>query len=196
MHDRLSTPAHSVGILAGGEGSRFGGLDKGWVMFRARALVEWTFDAVRDDSDDVIISANRTLDRYRALGARVVADEDGAAYQGPFAGMVRLLKSARHAWLMCVPCDALVLPENLAGRFASTAIAQGSDIVVLADGDGIHPTFCWLRTSLADDARRCFDEGERSPRRWFARHRMARLMGPAPLNLNTPESLAALEWRL
>ncbi|MGQ0700523.1 MAG: molybdenum cofactor guanylyltransferase MobA [Panacagrimonas sp.] len=189
----MNPVGYSVGILAGGEGSRFGGQDKGWVEFRGRALIEWTLDAVRAQSDDILISANRSLDRYAALGVRLVQDQTDGPYQGPFAGMVRLLENARHPWLMCLPCDALLLPPDLASRFMAVALEQGADVVVRADAQGIHPTFCWLRTALAADARRSFDEGERAPRRWFARQHMAQLMAETPINLNTPEGLAALE---
>lgn len=195
MQNRLRIQPYSVGIPAGGDGSRFGGQDKGWVTFKGRALVEWTLDAVRGESDDIIISANRTLERYRELGPCVVEDHDGNPRQGPFAGMVRLLESARHEWLMCVPCDAAFLPVDLARQFAAVANAQGSNIVVLADSNRIHPTFCWLQTALASDARHQFDKGERSPGRWFARHRMGQVVGASPPNLNTPESLAALQCR-
>ena len=95
-----------------------------------------------------------------------------------------------------MPCDAVRLPPDLTARFAACAQAEQADIAVLADAQGIHPTFCYVRTALAEDARRCFEAGERAPRKWFARHRLARLMAPTPLNLNTPEALAGLKLPL
>lgn len=184
----------SGGILAGGAGTRFSGQDKGWVEYRGRALIEWTLDALRPQTTELLISANRTLDRYRALGVRVVTDAGSDTFEGPLAGLVSMLAAAQHEWLLCVPCDALMLPPDLATQFAEVITATGADLAVLADADGIHPTFCYLRTALAADARRCFDGGERAPRRWFARHRMAQLRAPTPINLNTPEALAALDW--
>lgn len=186
----------SGGILAGGAGARFGGQDKGWVLHEGRALVEWTLDALRPQVAEVLISANRNRARYAALGVRVLEDLQPEAHEGPFAGLVQLLAAAREQWLLCVPCDALILPPDLGLRLRACADGQGADIAVLADDAGIHPTFCCLRTALAADARAAFDEGERAPRRWFARQRLARLIGPSPLNLNTPEGLAALKLRL
>ncbi|MGQ0622225.1 MAG: molybdenum cofactor guanylyltransferase MobA [Panacagrimonas sp.] len=183
----------SAGILAGGQGARFGGQDKGWVPFRGRPMIEWTLDALRPQASEILISANRNLDRYAQLGARLVPDATDAPYQGPFAGLVRLLENANHEWLLCVPCDAVILPPDLAERFAQCLAAAHADLAVLADSDGIHPTFCFVRAALAADARRCFDDGERAPRRWLARHRVAHLRGPSPINLNTPEGLAAVE---
>lgn len=185
----------SGGILAGGAGARFGGVDKGWVEFQGRPLIQWTVDALRPQADEILISANRHLDRYAALGARVLPDAAPTAWEGPLAGMLQLLGAAAQDWLLCVPCDALLLSATLAADLLARARAEHADIAVLADESGIHPTFCLLRTALAADAQTAFAQGERAPRRWFARHRMARLEGAAPLNLNTPEALAAVKWR-
>ena len=181
-----------AGILAGGAGARFGGQDKGWIECQGRPLISGVLDALRPQADEVLISANRNLERYAALGARVVADPRPDAYQGPFAGVARLLEAAHGEWLLCVPCDALRLPPDLGARLHAAAVDAKADVAVLADASGIHPTFCLLRTGLAADARAAFDAGERAPRRWFDRHRVARLEASAPLNLNTPEALASV----
>lgn len=185
----------SGGILAGGAGTRFGGADKGWVEFEGRPLIAWTLDALRPQVDEILISANRNRERYAALGANVLEDASPERYDGPLAGLVRLLSAAQHDWLLCVPCDALVLPPDLAAQFAARAQAEAADIAVLADEAGIHPTFCFLRTTLRTDALAAFAGGERAPRCWFARHRVAQLKSASPLNLNTPEGLAAVKWR-
>lgn len=185
----------SGGILAGGEGRRFGGVDKGLVEFRGRPLVRWTLDALRPQVDEVLISANRNLDQYAALGVRIVSDDAGG-HPGPFAGIVRLLEAVDHDWLLCVPCDALRLPLDLAAHLHACAVEHAAEIVALHDGAELHPLFCLVRTTLAADARACFEAGERSPRAWFRRHAFALLQGPAPLNLNTPadlENLGAVE---
>lgn len=195
-NDVTETTSIGGGILAGGAGTRFGGQDKGWIECAGRPLIAWTLDALRPQVAEIVVSANRHLERYRALGVAVVADETAGPFAGPFAGMVALLAAARQDWLLCVPCDAVVLPRDLAQQFAAVVEAASADIAVLADADGIHPTFCLVRTALAADARRCFEAGERAPRQWFQRHRTARWHGPAPVNLNTPEALAALESRL
>lgn len=186
--------AISGGILAGGAGTRFGGVDKGWVEFEGRPLIAWTLDALRPQVAEILISANRHVERYAALGARVLTDPDPSRHEGPLAGLVELLGAARHDWLLCVPCDALLLPPDLATRLAARAQAEAADLAVLADETGIHPTFCLLRTALAADARAAFQAGERAPRRWFARHRVAQLQAASPLNLNTVQALAAVKW--
>lgn len=176
----------SGGILAGGLGRRMGGVDKGWVLHDGRPLIQWVLQALRPQVAEVWISANRNLDRYARLDAQVVVDDGGEPGQGPFAGMVRLLESARQPWLLCVPCDTPTLPPDLAAQMRACVQRDAADIAVLADAHGLHPTFCLIRTALAADARAAFDAGERAPRRWFAGHRLARLCGAAPVNLNAP----------
>lgn len=188
--------ACSGGILAGGEGRRFGGADKGWVEFRGRGLVEWTLEALRPQVAEVLISANRNLDRYRSLGVEVLSDELVGAPAGPMAGLARLLEKACQPWLLCVPCDAVRLPADLAARFLETVATGDADLAVLHDGEREHPTVCLVRTTLAEDARHWFAHGGRALREWQARQRRVWLQGEPPLNLNTPESLAALELAL
>lgn len=186
----------SIGILAGGEGARFGGLDKPWISLKGKALVEWTLEGARDQASELLVSANRNLDRYAAMGIVAVADDPGSGFQGPLAGITRLLEAASGPWLMCLPCDLVLVPADLARRFHACAAEHRADIVVYADQSGIHPTICYLQCSLATDARACLDAGERAPRRWFERHRVSRLVGTPPLNINSPARLAELEERL
>ncbi len=192
MNRPVSMRPVSAGILAGGAASRMGGQDKGWIEHRGRSLIERTLDAIRPQVSEVLVSANRNLERYRGLGYPVFTDDTADDYQGPLAGMVRLLEQASQPWLVCVPCDALEVPADLVDRFLQRVEETGADIAVLADIDGIHPTFCLMRTNLAADARACFERGERAPRRWFTRHKWIEVQGNAPGNINTPADLRAL----
>ncbi|MDP9142300.1 MAG: molybdenum cofactor guanylyltransferase [Pseudomonadota bacterium] len=180
----------SGGILAGGEGRRHGGADKAWLMFNGRPLIAHVLDQLRPQVDEIIVSANRNVDRHLALGLRTVRDIEGA---GPLAGVCRMLHVARHPWLLCVPCDAPALSNELAARLFAVAIAQHVDVVVLHDGERAHPTFCLLRTDLAADATRVLASGQSSLLRWQQTQSMAWLRGAAPLNLNTPEELLVAE---
>ncbi len=183
----ITRPTICAGILAGGEGRRFGGVDKGWVLSGGRPMIEIVLDQVRGQVDEIVVSANRSLERYRALGVRVVADgNDG--FEGPFAGIVTLLEAARaHEWLLLVPCDAVRLPEGLAHRLL--AAAGDADAAALHDGQRLHPLFSLIRTRLADPARQAWNAGERSPRLWLERQRLALWPGDTPVNVNSPEDL-------
>lgn len=180
----------TAGILAGGEGRRHGGADKGWLPFNGRPLIEHVIDSLQAQADEVLVSANRDTERYADLGLRVIRDTLGA---GPLAGLRGLMLVASNPWLLCAPCEAPNLPDDLAERFMAVAIEQDADIVVLHDGVRAHPTICLLRVDLVGDAERYLAAGESSLLRWQERHAMAWLYGEAPLNLNTPQDLALAE---
>ena len=138
----------SGGVLAGGEGRRFGGLDKGWIAYRGRPFIEQVLMQLAPQVDDIAISANRSLERYAALGHPVLSDRLGA---GPLAGLLRLLESARHDWLLSLPCDALDVPHDLARQLCEAQRASEAEVVVLCDDDGVHPLVALTRRELAPD---------------------------------------------
>ncbi|MGY2437305.1 NTP transferase domain-containing protein, partial [Escherichia coli] len=89
-------PVSSV-ILAGGRASRMGGDDKGWVPLAGKPLIAHVLERLRPQVDEVLINANRSEERYRAL-APVIGDAQ-ADFQGPLAGMQAGLAAARHDWV-------------------------------------------------------------------------------------------------
>lgn len=176
------------GILAGGEGKRFGGADKGWLEFRGRPFAAHVRDALAPQVDELIISANRNLHRYAALGHPVVTDDVG---RGPAAGVLRLLEAASHPWVLCAPCDALALPPTLARDFLDAQWAEETDVVLLHDGEHAHPTCCLVARGLAPDLRRYLEDGHAALWRWHARHRLGELRIATPfVNLNDERALA------
>lgn len=180
----------SLGILAGGEGRRFGGADKGWMMFKGRPLAVRLAEQLVPLGDELLISANRNLPRYGALGARVIRDTAGA---GPLAGIAALAAAAAHRWLFCVPVDCVHPPLDWLKAARAAAWAGQADIAALHDGQRAHPTFCLLDTRLAADADAELRAGRYGLQTWMQRHRLLWLNGPEPLNCNTPEQLAELE---
>jgi molybdopterin-guanine dinucleotide biosynthesis protein A len=176
------------GILAGGEGKRFGGADKGWLELRGQPFVMQVRDALAPQVHELVISANRNLHRYAALGHLVVTDDVG---RGPAAGLLRLMEVASHSWVLCAPCDALALPPTLARDFLDAQWAEEADIVLLHDGAHVHPTCCLVARSLAPDLRRYLEGGSTALWRWQARHRLAEMRLATPfVNLNDELALA------
>lgn len=187
----------TVGVLAGGASRRFGGRDKALLPVGGRAMIEWTLDAARSlGFDEILISANRNIARYRQYGYPVLTDRSANDFSGPLAGMSRLLAEASGRWVMFLPCDAFKVPADLAHRLLDAALVARADVAVLADEQRIHPTFSLVRSALADRAAEAFAAGERSPRAWFAALEHVTCDGESPINLNTPEALAELELRL
>src|SRR5690242_16536522 len=76
-------------ILAGGEGRRVGGRDKGLLSLRGKPVVESVLAILRRQCDDVLVIANRNQDQY-SRHARVIADET-SGHAGPLGGIAAAL---------------------------------------------------------------------------------------------------------
>ena len=69
-------------ILAGGKGRRMGGQDKGLVAYLGRPLIQHVIDAARQQTDKIVVNANRNTEDYAQFGYPVVAD-GLSGFQGP-----------------------------------------------------------------------------------------------------------------
>ncbi|WP_281242875.1 molybdenum cofactor guanylyltransferase MobA [Modicisalibacter muralis] len=186
----------TVLILAGGQGRRMGGVDKGWTDFVGRPLIVHVLSRVQGQAGSVLINANRSLDAYRELGVRVVEDREGG-FQGPLMGIWSGLSAASTPWVMVVPCDTPALPTDLVVRLRDD-MGDG-DIAVAHDGERAHPVVALIRRSLVDDLGEALVGGERKIDRWYARHAWCHVdfsdQPGAFANLNSPEDKAALAKR-
>lgn len=178
-------------VLAGGQGRRMGGADKGLLNYRGRPLVEWVLDALAPQVDALVISANRNVERYAAYGHRVLPDTL-PDFPGPLAGVLAALDGVRADWLLVAPCDTPHLPRDLAARLLTAARQADVPLAVAADAARVHHS-CFLvranrRESLADYLAR----GERAVRRWQAAMPGVTVQFPAATlaNFNAPDDLA------
>lgn len=139
----------SLGLLAGGRASRLGGLDKAWLRRDGVAQVLRLLRAYREQVAQVLVSANRDLERYRPLGVHAVADFRPDL--GPLGGLDALAAACTTPWLFTLPVDAVTLDERLLPALIAAQDGQGAYAV---DDDGVQPLFAlWpvaaLRTALA-----------------------------------------------
>ena len=198
-------PTHELTgmVLAGGEGRRMGGRDKGLEPFAGLPLVAHVVKRLEGQVAELLVNANRNAAAYRLFADRVIADlvMEGAegGFKGPLMGIYSGLRAAKTPWLLVVPCDSPALPNDLVARMvAGIASANGEhEIAVAFDGERLHPVVALLRTSLADDLAATLAEGERKIDRWYARHDWCRVdMSDCPdafANLNTEEEKQRLE---
>ncbi|MEW5966252.1 MAG: molybdenum cofactor guanylyltransferase MobA [Pseudomonadota bacterium] len=177
-------------VLAGGEGRRMGGADKGLMKFRGRPLVEWVLDALAPQVDDLVISANRNLDRYAAYGHRVVPDTL-PGYPGPLAGVLAALDAVDARWLLVAPCDTPHLPADLALRLLGAALIENVPLAVAADEMRMHHSCFLVRTDQRDTLAAFLARGERAVRHWQAglSSVTVRFDAAAFANVNQPNDL-------
>ncbi|MFO1319851.1 MAG: molybdenum cofactor guanylyltransferase MobA [Burkholderiales bacterium] len=194
--DRRDVPPITGVVLAGGRGRRMGGLDKGLVPLHGRPIVSHVLARLAPQVDDVLVSANRNRDRYEAFGHPVISDPD-ASYAGPLAGLLSALVTAKHGWVITVPCDSPALPSDLVVRLWAGLRSTGSRLAIARTGTRIHPVFCLCPTSLADDLAAFLSRGGRAFRDWIAALDCVEVpfddVPDAFDNINTPEDLARRE---
>ena len=183
-------------ILAGGQGRRMGGVDKGLKVLRGKPMVAWVLERFAPQVDEVLINANQNLERYAALGHRVIPDEI-AGYAGPLAGLHRGLTEAAYALVATVPCDSPFLPSDLIQRLRGAIYNTESDVAVAKTGDQPHPVFCLCRKSVLPGLTKFLAGGGRKIDAWYASLKVVEVafddQAAAFSNINTEEELRAFE---
>ena len=184
--------------MAGGQGRRMGSVNKGLQRLRGKPMVAWVIERFAPQVDEVLINANQNLERYAALGHRVIPDEI-AGYAGPLAGLHRGLTDAAHELVATVPCDSPFLPRDLIARLRAVLEQQGAEITVAKTGDQPHPVFCLCRRSVLPGLGDYLAGGGRKIDAWYAKLRVVEVPfddQPAAFsNINTDDELRAFETR-
>ncbi|GHD61839.1 molybdenum cofactor guanylyltransferase MobA [Jeongeupia chitinilytica] len=183
-------------ILAGGEGRRMGGADKGLLPLQGRPLVAWVLAALAAQTrpvEAVMISANRNPDAYGNFGVPVLPDATPERL-GPLAGIHAALDHADADALLVLPCDVPVLTADLVVRLADALQhADTAQAAVAWAGDTIQPSICLVRTDCAPALAQRLQRRELRLRDWLASlDAVSVRFAPAAFpNLNTPAALAA-----
>ena len=185
-------------VLAGGQGRRMGGVDKGLRQLRGKAMVEWVLERFSPQVDDVLINANQNLDVYAKFGHRVVPDQIGG-FAGPLAGLQRGLSEAHHPLVATTPCDTPFLPLDLVGRLHAALAVNSAQLAVARTGDQPHPVFCVCRRDVLPHLTQFLEGGGRKIDAWYATLNVVEVafddQPDAFSNINTLDELSAFENR-
>lgn len=194
-------------ILAGGRGSRMGGVDKGLQLFNGTALIQHAIHRLQPQVGQLLINANRHLEMYQALGLPVLAD-DLADFAGPLAGFLVGLTHCQTPYLATAPCDTPCFPTDLIDRLAKALVSANADIAMVSSPDmgGVlvhQPVFCLLKRELLASLQAFTSDGGRKIGAWAAQHTLVRvpfnLVHDRPdafYNANTSADLLQLEASL
>ena len=186
-------------VLAGGRGSRMGGVDKGLQPYLGQPLVQHALQRLAPQVATVMINANRNPIAYAAFGVPVWPDAL-PDYPGPLAGLAAGLAHCHTPYLVSVPCDSPQFPLDLVERLASGLAAAQADIAlasIVEDGAvRSQPVFCLLRASLLPQLLDFLGSGQRKVERWTATQRCVRVHfddAQAFCNANTIDELQRLQ---
>jgi molybdenum cofactor guanylyltransferase len=186
-------------ILAGGRGSRMGGVDKGLQTHNGMPLAMHALLRLGSQVGELMINANRNLGAYESMGVPVWPDAL-PDYAGPLAGFLAGLERCETPYLVTVPCDSPLFPEDLVARLAEALQAQNADIAMAAtQEDGrlqVQPVFCLMKTEVMESLVRFTQEGQRKIDKWTALHRVVEVPfddARAFANANTLAELQQLQ---
>lgn len=195
-------------VLAGGKGSRMGGVDKGLQNFNGAPLALHTLMRLQMQEGgligDLMINANRNLGAYEGFGVPVWPDTL-SDYAGPLAGFLTGLERAETPYLLTVPCDSPLLPLDLAQRLAAAFEDETTEIAMASapEDDGAlrpQPVFTLMRIELLESLVAFTQGGGRKIDAWTAMHRTVVVPFDRPgddprafCNANTLAELHALE---
>ena len=209
-----SAPQHSIGdlstvVLCGGGGRRMGGRDKPLEALNGQPLVAHVLKSLPEGP--VVISANRSLTRYREFGWPVISDREISdrgdqdasnntpeltpRYQGPLAGVIAASEQLMTPWIYVVAGDTPLIPKDLAHELVETCKQENAPaacawaeraqpLPFVMKRDQLHAMSAYLAT------------GNRSVMGWLQKLKHATLDRTNDaanfVNVNTPAELAAL----
>ncbi|WGZ94527.1 MAG: bifunctional molybdopterin-guanine dinucleotide biosynthesis adaptor protein MobB/molybdopterin molybdotransferase MoeA [Candidatus Thiothrix putei] len=190
-------------VLAGGQGSRMGGQDKGLLVFNGRPLIEHLLEALQPQTDALLINANRNHARYQTYGYPVISDAQnttGNAYLGPLAGIAAALQAATTPYILTVPCDAPHIAPDMAARLWQALQRDGAELAVAHDGERLQPIHALIPVTLLPSLQAFLAGGDRKTDLWYSQHRVAQAdfsdCREMFRNINTPEQQQALAQTL
>ena len=163
-------------ILAGGRGSRMGGVDKGLQNFHGMPLALHTLLRLQPQVGALMINANRNLSAYESFGVPVWPDAV-ADYAGPLAGFLTGLERCETAYVVTVPCDTPLFPQDLVARLAEALEREDAEIAMAAareeEGGAVRtqPVFSLIRAELMESLVRFTQGGGRKIDAWTGQHK-------------------------
>lgn len=154
-------------ILAGGLGTRMGGVDKGLQLYDGKALVWHVAKRLAPQVDHLLINANRSEAEYAAFGYPVLADQI-TGFAGPLAGLHAALTAAKTPLVLTAPCDSPGLPLDLVCRLHGALRSTQANLTIARAGGRLHPVFCLCRRSLLGQLEVYLEGGGRKVAAWCA----------------------------
>ncbi len=186
-------------VLAGGRGSRMGGVDKGLQVHAGVPLAQHALRRLVPQVGALMINANRNLDAYAAFGVPVWPDAN-TEYAGPLSGFLAGLAHCDTPYLVTVPCDSPLFPDDLVQRLVHALLEHDAEIAMAATREGdalqVQPVFCLMKTGLRDSLVRFTQSGQRKIDKWTAQHRCVNVPfddAQAFANANTLDELKQLQ---
>lgn len=176
-------------LLAGGQGSRLGGRDKGLMSWRGEPIAARLTALITGVASEVLISCNRNQDIYQQWADQVILDDE-PDFPGPLAGILAGLRACKGTHLLVVPCDMPQVDTELLVLLLDQARSQPAKVCLMRAGEQWQPLLTVIPSALLPDLQSAWNEGQRSPLRWLLSQAYSIVQlhpdDPRLCNANTP----------
>lgn len=192
-------------IVAGGQGTRMGGLDKPLLNLQGRPLLEHTVERARPQVMKLALSINRNLHKFTDFSLPLLTDQAGLeplSEHGPLLGISRAMHHYRDdgqiSHLAVFPGDVPIFPTSLITQLAEAMQHDASEVAVSWTGDQIQPLFSLWALHCLQGIDNAIARGIRGPKlvlpEFTSSHVSIHCDEPGAFhNINTPEQLQSLE---
>jgi molybdenum cofactor guanylyltransferase len=163
-------------ILAGGQGSRMGGLDKGLVPLHGRPMIAHVLERFAPQVSRLALNVNRYHLEYESFSLPLVSDTL-SGFPGPLAGLAAGMEFFQNTcgavltdWIVTTPCDSPFLPTDLVETLRAEAQQRGAPIAVARTPSGAQPVFAVYQIGLLASLQSFLTSGKRKIDVWTAQH--------------------------
>ena len=182
-------------ILAGGKASRMEGLDKGLIKLANKPLIEYVINTIQQQVDQILISANRSIDQYHQFGFPVISD-DKNEFNGPLSGICEALKRCNSKYLLVLPCDCPFIEADIIEKLYRSAEENNSDVVLIHDGQFLQPLFSLISKNSLASLEACIEAKNFKAKQWMTDQRHSIVEDNRPnifFNINNSSDLDSAE---
>ncbi len=180
-------------ILAGGQGQRMNGLDKGWLMYKGQPLIQRVVAQLQSQfNGPIMISANRNLKAYETFNLPVFTDEPShnrSNYGGPLMGIKKALASGMAKRWLSWPVDVPKIPADYVQKMTQIT----AELAVAMIADQLHYTQLLIDSNQLPNLNDYLKRGQRSIKGWLAQQSFQKVDFSANdvefTNLNYPHQL-------
>ena len=130
-----ATQPYSLGILAGGQGARWGGRDKGLIVQNGQSLIAGITQPRPTAAQELLVCCRTYPHFYHHFSDRVLCEVVRGL--GPCAGITALLSAVKTATLMVLPVDLIGSPQEII-QTLEREWREDDTAVFLTDAEGNH----------------------------------------------------------
>ncbi|MGS2724719.1 molybdenum cofactor guanylyltransferase MobA [Porticoccus sp. GXU_MW_L64] len=180
-------------ILAGGQGRRMGGCDKGLLTLNGKPLVSYAADNLHPHVCTTLVNTNSGQEGYRQLGFALI-DDGVYAHCGPLAGVLAGVRAATTPFVAISACDQLQLPAHIYPELLQAAQSNDRGLAVARDSTRLHPTCAVVATSAAESLEAALRRQQLRVGWWFREQGAAEVCFADVRfhNINTPQDIEQL----